>query len=153
MSDERFALDTNVLVYAIDGRFEAKQARARSVLGQAAVSRRCVLALQSVGEFYAATQRRDLLLVADRVEMGRELLRMFPIVSAEPADAETALDAVGVRRLSYWDALLLATVARAGCSVLLSEDMQDGSTVGGVTVRNPFVGDSLPEPIARLLAA
>jgi predicted nucleic acid-binding protein len=41
-------------------------------------------------------------------------------------------------RLSYWDALLLASCAQAGLTVLLSEDMQDGFKLGGVEVVNPF---------------
>jgi predicted nucleic acid-binding protein len=41
---------------------------------------------------------------------------------------------------------------RAGCTTLLSEDMQDEAVVAGATVHNPFVGEVLPEPIAVLLA-
>jgi len=62
-----------------------------------------------------------------------------------------ALDWTTAGRLSYWDGLLRATVGRSGCTVLLSEDMQDGATIAGVTVRNPFVGDALPDAVAALL--
>jgi predicted nucleic acid-binding protein len=46
---------------------------------------------------------------------------------------------------------LMATVARHGCEILLSEDMQDGSQLGGLTVLDPFVGDGLPGRVAELL--
>lgn len=153
MNAERFALDTNVLVYAIDNQSGDKQARARAIIGQAVVSRRCVLAVQNVGEFYAATQRRRLLSVAELVEMGHELLRMFPVVASDPADAGAALDAVAGGQLSYWDALLLATLGRVGCTVVLSEDMQDGYRFAGVTVRNPFAGDDLPTSLEPLFGS
>ena len=47
-------------------------------------------------------------------------------------------------QLSLWDAIMLAAAAQAGCRLLLSEDMQDGFTWRGVTVRNPFTTAPLP---------
>ena len=41
-------------------------------------------------------------------------------------------------RLSYWDSLILATAQDAGCSVVYSEDMQDGLRIGALTLCNPF---------------
>ena len=63
-----------------------------------------------------------------------------------------ALAEAAAGRCSYWDALLLATLGRAGCSVLLSEDMADGTTLAGVTIRNPFAESALPAEIGTLLA-
>lgn len=34
--------------------------------------------------------------------------------------------------------MLWATARRAGCRLLLSEDLQDGRFLGGVLFRNPF---------------
>ena len=42
-------------------------------------------------------------------------------------------------RLSWWDCLVVAAAQLQSCSVLLTEDLQDGAILGGVTVRNPFV--------------
>jgi predicted nucleic acid-binding protein len=45
----------------------------------------------------------------------------------------------------FYDALIVAGALRAGCTRLYSEDMQEGRTVRGVTIENPFrvpvVGD------------
>jgi predicted nucleic acid-binding protein len=41
-------------------------------------------------------------------------------------------------RASYWDALLVATAAEAGCELILSEDMADGTRLSGVEIHNPF---------------
>jgi predicted nucleic acid-binding protein len=49
-----------------------------------------------------------------------------------------AMDASTMHQYSLWDCLMLAAAARAGCRVLLSEDMQSGFIWGGVEVRNPF---------------
>ncbi len=40
---------------------------------------------------------------------------------------------------SFYDALIVASALEAGCTTLLSEDMQDGLVVEGrLTLRNPF---------------
>ena len=67
-------------------------------------------------------------------------------------DARTALGEAAAGRFSYWDALLLATLDRVGCAVVLSEDMGDGAVLGGVTVRDPLAGDGLPDDLRALLS-
>jgi predicted nucleic acid-binding protein len=57
--------------------------------------------------------------------------------------------AVREYRLSFWDALLWATVRRAGIAVLVSEDFQDGRVIEGVRFVNPFV----PENAGAIAAA
>jgi predicted nucleic acid-binding protein len=41
-------------------------------------------------------------------------------------------------RLNWWDCQIVGSAQLQGCSVLLTEDLQDGAEFGGVTVRNPF---------------
>lgn len=60
------------------------------------------------------------------------------VASADVEVMSEALALAAVHRLQIWDCLILATSAAAGCSILLSEDMQDGFTWAGVTVANPF---------------
>jgi predicted nucleic acid-binding protein len=151
MSVDRFALDTNVLVYVVDDGAKGKQERARDVFTRAASNPRCVLAMQCVGEFYAAATRKRLVAPDAAAHRARDLMRLFPTVDPVASDAEAALDAAAAGRFSYWDALLLTTLGRVGCTALLSEDMQDGAGLAGVTVLNPFVGGALHERIAMLL--
>lgn len=54
-------------------------------------------------------------------------------------DLAHAMRAVGEHGLSFWDALLWATVRRAGVQLLLSEDFQDGRNIEGVRIVNPFI--------------
>jgi len=53
MSAERFTLDTNVLVYAVDAHEGSKREFAARII-EAAVGLDCPLAVQAVGEFYVA---------------------------------------------------------------------------------------------------
>jgi predicted nucleic acid-binding protein len=106
----------------------------------------------------AAVQLRDWAtefpIVVARTEAAvqlRDWATEFPIVAAEPGALWTALEIAVDGRFGLWDALLLATVERHGCEILLSEDMQDGIRFGGVTILDPFIGGALPERVAALL--
>ncbi len=41
-------------------------------------------------------------------------------------------------KVSYWDAAIIEAARMASCETVLSEDMNDGQSYGGVRVRNPF---------------
>lgn len=151
MSGASVGLDTNVLVYTVDSQDANLCRRAQAIVRLAAESDRCVIALQTVGEFYAAVTRRGLQSRDAAAQQARDWVRLFPVVEPRMVDAEDALAAAAVGRLSYWDGLLVATLRRAGCTVLLSEDMQDGANHNGVTIRNPFTGERLSAEIEALL--
>jgi hypothetical protein len=51
-----------------------------------------------------------------------------------------AADLAADHRIGIWDAVILTAASASGCRLLLSEDLQDGLTWGGVTVANPFAG-------------
>lgn len=38
----------------------------------------------------------------------------------------------------FYDSLIVAAALQLGCSTLLSEDLQDGRTLDGLVIRNPF---------------
>ena len=41
-------------------------------------------------------------------------------------------------KISYWDAAIIEAARMMGCDTVLSEDLSDGQSYGGVRVRNPF---------------
>ena len=41
--------------------------------------------------------------------------------------------------LSFWDALIVQAALTAGCSLLLSEDLQHDFEIDHLTVKNPFL--------------
>jgi predicted nucleic acid-binding protein len=49
-----------------------------------------------------------------------------------------ALSSAAQWNISYWDAAIVEAAREAGCSTLLSEDLQDGMDFGGVRIVNPF---------------
>src|SRR5690606_40255519 len=136
--------------YAADGGAGDRHARALHILVSAA-RRDCVLTLQALGEFFFTATRKGIVPPRDAAEQVRDFLQIFRTFAADVGAVRAALDWAERGRRSFWDGVLIGTLAGAGCEVLLSEDMQDGVRFGGVTVLNPFVGDELPEAVAALL--
>ncbi len=62
----------------------------------------------------------------------------FPLIETSPSILVAALDIAVDHGLTIWDAIILSVAAAAGCRLLLSEDMQEGFTWGGVMIVNPF---------------
>lgn len=129
-------VDTNVLVYAWDGRDPRKQARAREVL--AGASGPVVWSTQVLQEFYVAMRR---LPEPPDAAVLREVVAALAERTLVQVDGSLVVEAIDAHRahtLSFWDALILVAARRGGCRRLLTEDLQDGAELLGVRVVNPF---------------
>ena len=134
MSDAEAFFDTNVLLYILSADV-AKADRAEALLADGGV-----ISVQVLNEFAAVASRKLSMSLADIREI---LAAVRAACRVEPLSIEThdrALAIVERFRLSFYDALICAAAALAECRVLYSEDMQDGQTIDGVVVRNPFAG-------------
>jgi len=136
----KVALDTNVLVYAEGVNDAAKRDTALNLvrrLPQATT----LIPVQALGELFNVLTRKAGM---SRGEARERLLGWhdaFPVVQTTPAAMLAATDISADHQLGIWDALVLSISAQAGCRLLLSEDMQEGFTWGGVTVTNPFAAN------------
>lgn len=150
MSAESYTIDTNILGYAVDPVEGWKHQVAPAVV-DCSVERSCILTVQALAEFVAVATRRRMRSRADAVAQARDWLRVFPIVAADARALDTAYTALEGGRFGLFDALPLATAARAGCTVVLSEDMHDGARLDDIVVRNPFVDGELADDLRPLL--
>ena len=131
-------LDTSILLYSIscDPAEHAKRERAIALLEQ----RDNGLSVQVLQEFYRqATRptRTDALSHELAVDLMRTWLR-FPVQEITIAVMSAALAIKANVGLSYWDAAIVAAAQAMGCDEIASEEMANGQTIGGVTIRNPF---------------
>jgi len=148
---ERFTLDTNLLVYSADNSAGVRQRIAGEIVDRA-VDRDCWLTLQALSEFYFAVTRKRIAPPDEAAALAGAWLEAFPTIAATRGAVRAALGAAAAGRASYWDALLVATAAEAGCSVILTEDMADGAMLAGIRIHNPFSGSGgLTEEARRLL--
>ena len=141
MSVERYTLDANILVYALDPTHTTKHAIARG-LWEAARDSSCVLTTQTLAEAYNAICRK---LPDQRENAYIALLALsteIPVVSAHVTDFEDAMAAHRARPVHFWDAMLWATAKRHGCKVIVTENMPDRPVVESVAYFNPFLVES-----------
>jgi predicted nucleic acid-binding protein len=139
--------DTNLFVYAHDARELSKQPTARLILG-ALARRDAVVGLQVVGEVQNALRKRLKTPAQVAFRVASDLLQEFASFAYDERAVCVALAEASAGRLNYWDALLLAAADQAGVKTMLSEDMSDGLSFGGLEVINPF-GVAGPSERAR----
>lgn len=138
MSDRAF-LDTNVLVYAVDESEPEKRDAARRLLASTDHGE-FVLSAQILSEFYVvATRRLAQPMAEDVAATAVDQLSLLPVVPIDPALVKNAIELSRSSQVSYWDGLILAAAARGGCRRLLTEDLNDGQTIGSVQIENPFL--------------
>ncbi|HWD58146.1 MAG TPA: PIN domain-containing protein [Stellaceae bacterium] len=147
---QRFTLDSNVLVYAVDGRAGLKHETARQIV-LAAARLDCWLTFQSVSEFYVAVTRKRIVPAAAAAERVVDWMTAFRCLAVSGRTIQAALPNAVARRSSYWNALLVATAAEAGCNLVLTEDMADGTFLSGVQIHNPFVIGGMSDMTRQLL--
>ena len=126
--------DTNVLLCLLSAD-TVKADRAEALLGQ-----RLTVSVQVLNEF-ANIARRKLSMSWPEIVDVLALVRQRCVVRSLTLGVhETALVLVQRHAFAWYDALIVAAAADAGCTTLFSEDMQNGLRVArSLTIRNPFV--------------
>lgn len=137
---ERYFLDTNVLLYAIDQREPAKQRRACSWLDRLWANSAGAISWQVMHEFYWNATRKFGLAEAFTRAWAEEFLHWQPVDSSSGLirQAWSWMDAA---HIVYWDALIVAAAGIAGARYLLTEDLQAGREFGSVRVVDPFADE------------
>ena len=138
MSTRQF-IDTNILVYAYDSADPAKQEHARQILRNGIAAETAVLSAQVLGEFFTVvTSRIHIPLTAEEAEKVLDILSVLPVVEI---DLRLVRRATGIHRLygiNYWDSLIVAAAQRAGCTQILTEDLNTGQSYQDILAVNPF---------------
>ena len=130
--------DTNILVYATASISDVRVMRARNLVARAMRTASCMLLLQALAEFNSVAICKARIPVKDIRKTIDAWRAILPMQAADEGDLLIALDAVSARRLAFWDAMLWASAQRTGVGHLLTEDLQDGFVLQGVTFINPF---------------
>lgn len=148
-SASRF-VDTNVLVYLFDLDSPGKAGRGREILA----ARENVISTQVLQEFYSSATRMLALPGPDARKAMENFVALCRVVTVEGSLVLSAAKRSETQRLSFWDALIVETAVSAGCSVLLSEDMQEGRAYeAGLHVENPYAGIAGPPTRRRRKAS
>ncbi|WP_018881467.1 MULTISPECIES: PIN domain-containing protein [unclassified Thioalkalivibrio] len=139
MSDKVF-VDTNVLLYAYDLDAGDRNRRAVQAIRQLWDTGGAVISIQVLQEFYVNVTRK----IADPLPPAeaRRLIEAYRAWQVECPDTEAVLRASEIQernRLSFWDAMIVATALQGGATTLLSEDLNHSQVIEGIRVENPFL--------------
>lgn len=137
----RVALDSNVLAYLAgvsrSSEDEAKIAETRTLIKRLAKQVSLIAPTQAMGELFVVLRRGG----ASADEARAILIEFADAFGTSESGLNAVLaaaDLVVDHKLQFWDSLILTAAANAGCTLLVSEDMQSGFVTRGVTIVDPF---------------
>ncbi len=136
---KRCFIDTNVLLYAKDTTAPSKRKQATAWLAALERSGSAVLSAQSLREYYwnmLPGPNSAVVIKALRGELA--ILDLLVPDELRTDGLARAWDLQDRYRVSFWDALLLASALAANCAIFLSEDLSHGQRIDGMTIVDPF---------------
>ena len=133
----KVALDTNILVYA-EGINGAEKRDIVFDLLRDMAQEAAIIPVQVLGELFTVLTRKAGRSRAQARDAMLSWRDAFPVVGTTLEVMTVAADLATDHHFGIWDATILSVASQTGCRLLLSEDLQDGFTWGGVTVVNPF---------------
>ncbi len=132
-------VDTNIFVYAQDGRDKDKRETAAQLLRNLTTQGSGVISTQVVQELCSICLKPEINLPHSELLM---ILRaaLYPMLKHTPNFEfyTRALRLQAEESLSFYDALIVQAAIDLGCQTLYSEDLPAGQTYGGVTAVDPF---------------
>jgi predicted nucleic acid-binding protein len=139
MSAELF-LDTNIFVYQLDASDKRKHGIAEGLVREALQSERGCISFQVVQECINTLLRKSEIALEARGARAYLEAVLLPLmkVGATAALYQRALDLQSRWRFGFHDSLIVASALSAGCTRLLTEDLQHGQRIETLTVENPF---------------
>lgn len=133
-------VDTNILIYSYDLDAGAKRNVATMVVRDI-WERQCgVISTQVLQEFYVNITRK--IPTPLSYARARGILQSYFSWHVELNGPETVLFASEIEerhRIAFWDAMIIASAARAGAERVLTEDLNHGQVIEGVQIQNPFL--------------
>ena len=133
MSDNLF-VDTNILVYSV-----ADDLHKRAIAEDLLLQEKIVVSPQVMSEFVVVTLRKQILELPKVIEYTTTFLKVFQVTATTANTVTSALEIIGKYHFSYWDSLILASALESTCSIVYSEDLQDGQRIEDrLTIMNPF---------------
>jgi predicted nucleic acid-binding protein len=132
MSAKRF-LDTNVLIYAF------AEGDAKADVAEAALADGGTISVQVLNEFAHVCSRKLKLSwaeIEERLSVVKMLMEEVTPITLPLHEKAVAL--AHTHKFSIYDALIIAAAHSSGCTVLLSEDLQNGRIIEGLKIENPF---------------
>jgi predicted nucleic acid-binding protein len=139
MPEDKTFIDTNIIIYAYDVTAGKKHETARIIISDLWDSGLGVISTQVLQEFFVNVVRKIPKPIDKQQakEIVRDFLKWHVVVNT----GDSIIDAIDICLrfgYSFWDSMIIEAAIKGGATVLISEDLQDGQVVSGVTIKNPF---------------
>jgi len=139
MPEHKAFIDTNIIIYAYDVTAGKKHETARIIITDLWDSGLGVLSTQVLQEFFVNVVQKIPKPVDKQQakEIVRDFLKWHVVVNT----GDSIIDAIDIClrfEYSFWDSMIIEAAIKGGATVLISEDLQDGQVISGVTIKNPF---------------
>lgn len=145
-TSDRTFVDTNVLIYAHDVDSGRKHEIAKDLLRTLWADRAGTLSTQVLQEFYVNATRK-IRKPLTKVE-ARTVVDTYASWCVDATTADDIMAAFQIEdqaRIGFWDALIIAVAARSGARRVVSEDLNNGQSIAGLSVDNPFKENPQPK--------
>lgn len=97
-----------------------------------------VIPVQVLGEFVNVCRKKKITDVQKITAKVDDLSSIFITPHSSVSDIQDAATLAEKHQMQFFDALIVVIARRAGATILISEDMQDGSGIEGLKIVNPF---------------
>lgn len=131
-------IDTNLIIYTCDESDLEKQNASINFLNEVHFKAKPVISTQTLGEFFNVAFRKLNFTKEDAILEVQRLANSFPVYEISTENVLHAMKISKETQYSYWDSLIIAMAIDTGCSVLYSEDLNNGQEIEGLKIINPF---------------
>ena len=133
-------IDSNVFVYLFDHTDTRRREIARETVQRGIAEGSAVISFQVVQEVLNVTNHKMEQPLSDTDAIAFFDTVLAPLWRVYPSGElyRRAMEVKTRYRFGFYDSLIVASALESGCTRLLTEDLQDGQTIGSLTVRNPF---------------
>jgi predicted nucleic acid-binding protein len=138
-------VDTNVLVYALAADDEKRSTLAQQLVRDLMTSELLRTSTQVLQELFVTLTRKVRTPIAPAQALRYlDQVAAWPVVVTDYRAVRDAIELSTSASLSFWDSLIVVAAVRAGARYLYTEDLQDGQTILGVEIVNPFQDSAKP---------
>ncbi len=129
---DRF-FDTNVLIYLLSAD------AARADLIEEKLAEGATVSVQVLNEFTSVALRKLGMSVTEIREVLEPITAICHVVPLTIEVHQRGLQVAERYRFSFYDALIVAAALESSCTMLYTEDLQDGQVIDNtLTIKNPF---------------
>ncbi len=131
---EKVSLHSNISLYLIDKSSNQKKLQVEGFL-----SSNFLISTQVIAENVSVCLKKIKIDKKEAFAFASALIRRFKVVVITPEILTESFDISLKYQLSSWDSIIIATALHYECTVLYSEDMQDGLVIENqLKIVNPF---------------